>query len=147
MLIEHTEAPTQPEAVSRFIDQFGDGGRVVGMQRILQAVSDPFLGTFVGRTTYGAQRDFYVRQFRDKKGGFDMDALDDKAFLWYAQACAATPRPSAWPVTGLAAVAGYIGGGRVAGRSHPRMGLSPTPISRSRTGSCSGGIANVEAAA
>ncbi|MDQ7877187.1 DUF2252 domain-containing protein [Microbacterium sp. QXD-8] len=115
VLIEHGKAE-QPEAVSRFIDQYGEGGRVVGMQRILQAVSDPFLG-FVGHTTYGAQRDFYVRQFRDKKGGFDMDALDDKGFLWYADACAATLARAHGQSPASAAVAGYLGGGRVAGEA------------------------------
>ena len=128
VLIEHGKAE-QPEAVSRFIDQYGEGGRVVGMQRILQAVSDPFLG-YVGRTTYGAQRDFYVRQFRDKKGGFDMDALDDKGFLWYADACAATLARAHGQSPASAAVAGYLGGGRVAGEAILEWAYAYADLSR-----------------
>ena len=61
----------------------GDGGRVVGMQRILQAHSDPFLGHL--RTDKG---DYYVRQFHDMKGGIDIESLPDAAFGKYAVACA-----------------------------------------------------------
>jgi uncharacterized protein (DUF2252 family) len=128
VLIEHGKAE-QPEVVSRFIGQHGDGGRVVGMQRILQAVSDPFLG-FVSRTTYGAQRDFYMRQFRDKKGGFDMDALDDSAFLWYADACAATLARAHGQSPLSSAVAGYVGGGRVAGEAILEWAYAYADVSR-----------------
>ncbi|MEV4686543.1 DUF2252 domain-containing protein [Microbacterium sp. LWH3-1.2] len=128
VLIEYGKAE-QPEVVTRFIDQYGDGGRVVGMQRILQSVSDPFLG-FVRRTTYGAQRDFYVRQFRDKKGGFDMDELDDSAFLWYADACAATlARAHGQSPTG-SVVAGYVGGGKVAGEAILEWSYAYADLSR-----------------
>jgi uncharacterized protein (DUF2252 family) len=44
-----------------------EGERVVRMQRALQAVSDPLLGW----TTVDGQ-DFYVRQFRDRKGTADL---------------------------------------------------------------------------
>ena len=128
VLIEHGGAE-QPEAVARYIDQYGDGARVVGMQRILQAVSDPFLG-YVGRTTYGAQRDFYVRQFRDKKGGFDMDALDDTAFLWYADACAATLARAHGQSPASTAVAGYLGHGRVAGEAILEWAYAYADLSR-----------------
>jgi uncharacterized protein (DUF2252 family) len=115
VLIEHGGVEQPPE-VTRYIDQHGDGGRVVAMQRILQAVSDPFLG-HVRRSPEGTQRDFYFRQFRDKKGGFDMDALDDVSFHWYADACAATvARAHGQSPTG-STVAGYIGGGRTAGEA------------------------------
>ncbi|WP_426322595.1 DUF2252 domain-containing protein [Microbacterium sp. E-13] len=128
VLIQYGEAE-QPQVVTRFIDEHGDGGRVVGMQRILQSVSDPFLG-FVRRSTDGAQRDFYVRQFRDKKGGFDMDALDDKAFLWYADACAATLARAHGQSPSAASVAGYVGGGRVAGEAILEWAYAYADLSR-----------------
>jgi uncharacterized protein (DUF2252 family) len=111
VLIEHGGVP-QPESVARYIDEFGDGGRVVAMQRILQAVSDPFLGHLRGTGADGvADRAFYVRQFHDKKGGFDMDGLEDEAFLWYAEACAATLARAHSQSPDAGTVAGYIGRG------------------------------------
>ncbi|WP_396656139.1 DUF2252 domain-containing protein [Microbacterium sp.] len=106
---------SQPVAVSQYIDEFGDGGRVVAMQRVLQAVSDPFLGHLRGVDAQGTDRAFYVRQFHDMKGGFDMDTLEDEAFLWYADACAATLARAHSQSPDAATVAGYVGrGGRAA---------------------------------
>jgi uncharacterized protein (DUF2252 family) len=115
VLIEHGGVE-QPPAVARYIEEHGEGGRVVAMQRILQAVSDPFLG-HVRRTPEGAQRDFYVRQFHDKKGGFDMDTLDDASFRWYAVACAATLARAHGQSPEASTVAGYVGRGRVVGEA------------------------------
>lgn len=115
VLIEHGGV-AQPPAVAQYIDQHGEGGRVVAMQRILQAVSDPFLG-HVRRTPEGAQRDFYVRQFHDKKGGFDMDTLDDASFQWYADACAATLARAHGQSPDASTVSGYVGRGRVVGEA------------------------------
>ena len=77
------------------------------MQRILQALSDPFLGHL-----RGPHADYYVRQFHDMKGGLDVEELDDGPFLTYAQACAAViARAHSQSVT-ASEVSGYIGGGR-----------------------------------
>ncbi|WP_109208578.1 MULTISPECIES: DUF2252 domain-containing protein [Microbacterium] len=128
VLIEHGRVE-QPEGVTRYIQDHGEGGRVVAMQRILQAVSDPFLG-HIRRSEEGAQRDFYVRQFRDKKGGFDMDALDDASFRWYADACAATlARAHGQSPTG-SIVAGYTGGGRVVGEAILEWAYAYADLSR-----------------
>jgi uncharacterized protein (DUF2252 family) len=101
----------QPDAVARYITQNGDGGRVVTMQRVLQAVSDPFLG-FVRRSPTGARRDFYVRQFHDMKGGFDAESMEDRPFHWYAVSCAATLARAHGQSPLAARVVGYAGGGR-----------------------------------
>lgn len=61
----------------------GHGARVVGAQRILQAVSDPFLGWFAG-----PRRSFYVRQFRDMKGSVDLAALTPEQLGNYGRLCA-----------------------------------------------------------
>lgn len=108
----------QPSGVSRYIERFRDGGRVVAMQRVLQAVSDPFLGHLSGiPSDIEAERSFYVRQFHDKKGGFDTDTLEDGSFVWYAQACAATLARAHGQSPTAAMVSGYLGGGRVAGEA------------------------------
>ena len=98
------------------IEQHGEGGRVVAMQRILQAVSDPFLG-HVRRSPEGAQRDFYVRQFHDMKGGFEIDTLDDVPFRWYADACAATLARAHGQSPDAATVSGYVGRGKAVGEA------------------------------
>ncbi|WP_248239562.1 DUF2252 domain-containing protein [Microbacterium kunmingense] len=113
VLVEYGRV-AQPPAVAGFIEEFGNGGRVVALQRILQAVSDPFLG-HIRRSSEGALRDFYVRQFHDMKGGFDLEAMEDKPFRWYAVACAATLARAHGQSPAGATAAGYSGdGGRFA---------------------------------
>jgi uncharacterized protein (DUF2252 family) len=60
-----------------------NGRRVVDCQRILQAASDPFLGWF---EVDG--REYYIRQFRDMKGGVDLQTVKRPEFAGYARACA-----------------------------------------------------------
>ncbi|MFF5624483.1 DUF2252 domain-containing protein [Microbacterium sp. LWH10-1.2] len=97
----------QPPALQELIEAHGEGARVVSMQRILQALSDPFLGHL-----RSPNADFYVRQFHDMKGSIEVEDLDDGPFVTYAQACAATvARAHSQSVT-ASEVAGYIGGGR-----------------------------------
>ncbi|WP_127473520.1 DUF2252 domain-containing protein [Microbacterium sulfonylureivorans] len=121
----------QPDGVGRFIEANGEGGRVVAMQRILQAVSDPFLGHLTGSPPDGApERSFYVRQFHDKKGGFDVDTLEDAAFGWYADACATTLARAHGQSPNAAVVAGYIGGGRVAGEAILEWSYAYADLSR-----------------
>lgn len=97
----------QPPSLRERIEAHGEGARVVAMQRILQALSDPFLGHLRSPTA-----DFYARQFHDMKGSVEVEALDDGPFITYAQACAAViARAHSQSVT-AAEVAGYIGGGR-----------------------------------
>ena len=97
----------QPEIITQAIDQHGEGARVVAMQRILQALSDPFLGHMRGPT-----RDYYVRQFHDMKGSIEVEELEDEPFITYAQSCAAViARAHSQSVT-APVVAGYAGTGR-----------------------------------
>lgn len=117
VLIEHG-AIAQPPGVREYFDEVADGGRVVAMQRVLQSVSDPFLGHFVNRHTLdGRIRSFYIRQFHDMKGGFEVDTLEDDAFRWYAQACAATLARAHGQSPRAATVSGYVGTGRAAGEA------------------------------
>jgi len=73
----------QTSRIERGISEGGEGSRVVGIQRVLQAVSDPFLGWFRSNG-----RDYYVRQFKDMKGSIDLDGLPLDAFSDYVEACA-----------------------------------------------------------
>jgi uncharacterized protein (DUF2252 family) len=100
----------QPPALQEAIDSSGEGARVVAMQRILQALSDPFLGHM-----RNANADFYVRQFHDMKGSIDVEDLDDGPFITYGQACAATIARAHSQSLTATEVAGYIGSGRVLG--------------------------------
>lgn len=97
----------QPAVVTDRVAEHGQGARVVSLQRILQAVSDPFLGWVQLDDV-----DLYVRQFHDLKGGFEFAELEDRPYLDYSLACAIT-LARAHSQSGQAAVAaGYIGSGR-----------------------------------
>lgn len=121
----------QPEGVEDYVDEFGDGARVVAMQRIMQAVSDPFLGHLYGRPPGGGpKRAFYIRQFHDKKGGFDTDTLDDDAFRWYALVCGATLARAHGQSPRVEPVSGYVGRGRVAGEAIVQWAYAYADLSR-----------------
>ncbi|MBV0895878.1 DUF2252 domain-containing protein [Microbacterium sp. NC79] len=97
----------QPAIVTQHITEHGEGARVVAMQRILQALSDPFLGHM-----RGPLRDFYVRQFHDMKGSIEVEELEDGPFVTYAQSCAAVIARAHSQSATAPVVAGYIGSGR-----------------------------------
>jgi uncharacterized protein (DUF2252 family) len=65
-------------------DSDREGSRVVSGQRVLQAVSDPFLGW----TRYEG-RDYYCRQFRDMKGSIELERLTPAQFTSYCALCGA----------------------------------------------------------
>jgi uncharacterized protein (DUF2252 family) len=96
----------QPRRAVEHIERFGEGGRVVGMQRVLQAISDPFLGH-----ASDANGDYYIRQFRDMKGGIDTATLQDDPFIRYGEACAVTLARAHGQTADAGRVAGYIGRG------------------------------------
>ncbi len=102
----------QPPHLREGIERLGEGGRVVGLQRILQSFSDPFLGHL---RTDGA--DFYVRQFHDMKGGIDMEMLADESFRDYAVACARTLARAHAKSPSANEVAAFIGKGKRIGES------------------------------
>ncbi|MGM1018647.1 MAG: DUF2252 domain-containing protein [Actinomycetota bacterium] len=106
VLVEYGRIP-QPDRLRELVERSGEGARVVAMQRILQALSDPLLGHIRSDTA-----DYYARQFHDMKGGIELEDLDDGPFVTYARACAATlARAHSQSVTSTS-VAGYIGDGR-----------------------------------
>jgi hypothetical protein len=53
----------------------------------MQASSDIMLGWQRTLGVDGIERDFYVRQFRDWKGGFEIEAIDDQTLELLARGC------------------------------------------------------------
>lgn len=97
----------QPEAVEEGIAASGEGARVVGLQRMLQAYSDPFLG-HIQRPPVG----LYVRQFHDMKGSVDVEQLADTTFDLYAAACATVLARAHAQSPRIGEVVAYIGKGK-----------------------------------
>jgi uncharacterized protein (DUF2252 family) len=94
----------QPPRIAEGIATQGNGLRVVALQRILQGVSDPYLGYL--RTN---DRDYYLRQFHDMKGSIELEGLDAGAYRAYVAACASLlARAHAQSPTAIEIV-GYIG--------------------------------------
>lgn len=116
---------TQPPLVTEQISMGGQGARVVALQRILQAFSDPFLGYLRAQTA-----DIYVRQFHDMKGGIDVEVVDDRPFASYAQACAATLARAHAQSPNAPQVAGYIGNGRLVGEALLEWAYAYADLSR-----------------
>lgn len=105
-VLEEYGGRRQPESLAAADAALGQGIRVVAGQRILQAMSDVFLGTL--RID---DRDFYVRQFQDMKGSVETDGLDAEAFGDYVGACAySLARGHAQSANG-SLLGGYVGSG------------------------------------
>ena len=81
-----------------------EGRRVVTYQRVLQAVSDVYLGhvRFEGR-------DFYVRQFRDAKTVVDISSLSAPQFVSYLRGCGVVLARAHAQSPRAAEVSGYLG--------------------------------------
>ena len=80
------------------------GHRVVSSQRVLQAVSDPFLGYFSAN-----DRDYYVRQFRDQKGSIEAIGLDLPEFIAYVEACGVLLARAHAQSASATTIAAYVG--------------------------------------
>lgn len=95
-------------------DHFGaspygnQGERVVRGQRLMQTVSDIFLGWTSGKLSH---RDFYVRQLKDMKSSPMVEDYDVDRMKTYARACAWTLAQSHARSGDPVAVVGYIGSG------------------------------------
>ncbi len=83
------------------------GKRVVVGQRLMQAVSDIFLGWIRGP----AGREFYVRQLRDMKGSAQIEALNLSELTLYAELCGWVLARAHARTGDAAAISGYLGGG------------------------------------
>lgn len=86
------------------------GRRVVEGQRLMQAASDLLLGWQRTAGVDGVTRDYYVRQLRDWKGGFDTEGARLTGLTAYARACAWTLARAHARSGDRVAIAAYLGG-------------------------------------
>ncbi len=84
------------------------GRRVVEGQRLMQAVSDPFLGWGRSRDT---GHDFYWRQLRDWKGSVNIENLSASDLAHYARLCGWTLARAHARTGDPIAISGYLGSG------------------------------------
>lgn len=86
-----------------------EGRRVVSGQRLMQAVSDIFLGWHRVPGFDGRTRDFYVRQLRDWKGAAVVEEMNPDGMRAYAQLCGWTLARAHARTGDRIAIAAYLG--------------------------------------
>ncbi|MGY1694679.1 DUF2252 domain-containing protein [Geodermatophilus sp. SYSU D00814] len=86
------------------------GQRVVVGQRLMQAVSDIFLGWVRVEGIDGQRRDFYVRQLRDWKGSADIETMIPEGMRAYGEVCGWTLARAHARSGDRVAIAAYLGG-------------------------------------
>jgi uncharacterized protein (DUF2252 family) len=86
-----------------------EGRRVVTGQRLMQAVSDIFLGWHRAPGFDGRTRDFYVRQLRDWKGAAVAEEMDPVGMRAYAALCGWTLARAHARTGDRIAIAAYLG--------------------------------------
>ena len=87
------------------------GERVVVGQRLMQAVSDIFLGWVRSPGIDGIGRDFYLRQLRDWKGSVEVETLLPEGMRAYSEVCGWTLARGHARSGDAVAMAAYLGGG------------------------------------
>jgi uncharacterized protein (DUF2252 family) len=88
------------------------GQRVVTGQRLMQAVSDIFLGwVHVGAGLDGKARDFYGRQLKDWKGSAEIEQMVPRGMTVYGRLCGWTLARAHARSGDRIAIASYLGGG------------------------------------
>ena len=103
----------QPSVLERFVgksEYSNCGQRVVAGQRLMQATSDIFLGwQHVSSGLDGKERDFYVRQLKDWKGSFALEAAVPAGAAAYGRACGWTLARAHARSGDRVAIAAYLG--------------------------------------
>jgi uncharacterized protein (DUF2252 family) len=105
-----------PSALERFVrpSEYDNAGqRVVVGQRLMQAVSDVFLGWVRVQGFDGQTRDFYLRQLRDWKGAAEVGSMVPKGMLAYGRLCGWTLARAHARTGDRIAIAAYLGAGPV----------------------------------
>jgi uncharacterized protein (DUF2252 family) len=87
------------------------GQRVVVGQRLMQAVSDIFLGWVRVRGVDGQTRDFYLRQLQDWKGSAEIEAMIPTGMQAYGELCGWTLARAHARSGDRIAIAAYLGNG------------------------------------
>ncbi len=103
----------QPSVLERFVgkSEYSNAGqRVVAGQRVMQATSDIFLGWHrVSAGLDGQQRDFYIRQLKDWKGSFAVEAAVPEGAIAYGKICGWTLARAHARSGDRVAIASYLG--------------------------------------
>jgi uncharacterized protein (DUF2252 family) len=111
----------QPSVLSGFTGPgkyASQGQRVVAGQRLMQPVSDIFLGWLrTGKALDGQTHDFYVRQLRDWKFSLDIDAMKPAGMQVYGELCGWTIARAHARSGDAVAIAAYLGGADVFDRA------------------------------
>jgi uncharacterized protein (DUF2252 family) len=89
--------------------QDNHGERVVVGQRLMQTVSDIFLGWQRTSGIDAAERDFYIRQLRDWKGSFEVEEMVPRGLRSYADLCGWTLARAHARTGDRVAIACYLG--------------------------------------
>jgi len=104
-----------PSALEQFVgpSEYDNAGqRVVVGQRLMQAVSDIFLGWVrVKGIVDGQTRDFYLRQLRDWKGSAEIEVMVPAGMQAYGQLCGWTLARAHARSGDRIAIAAYLGAG------------------------------------
>jgi uncharacterized protein (DUF2252 family) len=103
-----------PSALEEFVgpSEYDNAGqRVVVGQRLMQAVSDIFLGWVRVQAIDGQTRDFYLRQLRDWKGSAEIEAMVPAGMHAYGQLCGWTLARAHARSGDRIAIAAYLGSG------------------------------------
>ena len=85
------------------------GQRVVVGQRLMQAVSDIFLGWVRVKGIDGQRRDFYLRQLRDWKGSAEIATMAPSTMSIYGELCGWTLARAHARSGDRVAIAAYLG--------------------------------------
>ena len=93
------------------------GERVVAGQRLMQAASDIFLGWQRTTGLDGQFRDFYIRQLRDWKFSFPIEAMTPAGLRMYAEVCGGTLARAHARSGDRVAIAAYLGSSDVFDRA------------------------------
>jgi uncharacterized protein (DUF2252 family) len=96
------------------------GQRIVIGQRLMQSLSDIFLGWVRGKRGY----DFYVRQLRDMKMSVPLEELSAKRLNEYADACGSTLARAHAKSGDAAVLASYLGKGDRIDRAMVRFAVA-----------------------
>jgi uncharacterized protein (DUF2252 family) len=103
-----------PSALEQFVgasEYDNSGQRVVVGQRLMQAVSDIFLGWVRVKGIDGQTRDFYLRQLRDWKGSAEIDVMVPTGMQAYGELCGWTLARAHARSGDRIAIAAYLGSG------------------------------------
>jgi len=105
-----------PSVLARHVRDIGsftryehEGERIVRGQKLMQAVSDLFLGWMDGTADTG--RHYYARQLHDMKGGFNVESAKYGTIDTYADLCARTLARAHARSGDAVAIAAYLGEG------------------------------------